>query len=67
MLKLTKTVIESSSKLVQGVKYLQTSPLVENQLQAVPKPEQPTKVINPLKHDNFFQTNELVDLEELFK
>jgi hypothetical protein len=70
MLNLAKKVVQNSPRFIQSVKYLQTTPLITNKLQqtvAKPQQNQPTKVINPLKYENFFQTNELVDLEELFK
>jgi hypothetical protein len=65
----SKTLARTLANHGQSVAHLNTAPATANTLQTVAKPAQnlPTKTINPLKFDNFFGTNELVTLEELFK
>lgn len=40
-----------------------TNQLEKSKVQVAKRPQ----IINPLEHENFFQTNELVNMEDMFK
>ena len=63
--------LNPASKLLE-VKHLHLASVsgqeaTQQKLSTIEKQASPSKVINPLKYQNYFQTNELIDLEELFK